>query len=275
MTMYVRSERQPIEISRESGEAAVIIRGLSFRYERSGPLALYDITLDIPAGTTTALLGPNGSGKTTLLSILLGILTPQEGQVYINGQLRDRYGRREMSRLIGLVPQQEFFPLGFSVLDYVLLGRAPYLELLERPGPDDYEAAEQALAKVGLGALRDRAVPSLSGGERQLAMVARALAQGPRILLMDEPTSHLDLGNRRRVLDMIRALADGGVTVILTTHDPNAAASVARHAVLMRQGQVIASDSVDKALTTDNLTAVYGVLVQVTRLDGRLVILSA
>src|SRR5690606_13121953 len=125
----------------------------------------------------------------------------------------------------------EFFPIGFSVLDYVLLGRAPYLGLLERPGPADYDAAEQALERVGLAALGGRLVPSLSGGERQLAMVARALAQGPRVLLMDEPTSHLDLGNRRRVLDVIRALSAEGVSVVLTTHDPNAAASVAGHAV--------------------------------------------
>jgi len=253
----------------------ITIRDLSFRYERTGPLVLQDVTLDIPAGTATALLGPNGSGKTTLLSLLLGILTPYAGTIRVAGEPRDHYGRREMSRLIGLVPQQEFFPLGFSVLDYVLLGRAPYLGLLERPGLADYEAAEQALERVGLAALSGRLVPSLSGGERQLAMVARALAQGPRILLMDEPTSHLDLGNRRRVLDVIRTLSGEGVSVILTTHDPNAAASVAGYAVLMRQGQVIASAPVGESLTTEHLTTIYDVPVEVARVGGQLVVLSA
>jgi iron complex transport system ATP-binding protein len=257
-----------------SSAPIISIRNLAFRYDRTGPLVLQDITLDIPAGTATALLGPNGSGKTTLLSLLLGILTPQEGTIQVAGQPRGQYGRRELSRLIGLVPQQEFFPIGFSVLDYVLLGRAPYLGLLERPGPADYDAAEQALERVGLAALSGRLVPSLSGGERQLAMVARALAQEPRVLLMDEPTSHLDLGNRRRVLDVIRALSAEGVSVVLTTHDPNAAASVAGHAMLMRQGRVIASAPVDESLTTEHLTAMYDVPVEVVRVGGQLVVLS-
>ncbi|OGO06845.1 MAG: hypothetical protein A2Y73_03325 [Chloroflexi bacterium RBG_13_56_8] len=250
----------------------ISIEGLWFRYGRGSDAVLRDVSTEIPQGSITAILGPNGSGKTTLLSILLGLLTPEKGTLRIDGRTIDEYSRATLSQMIGLVPQQEFFPLGFSVLDYVLLGRAPYLGLLERPGPEDYAVAEGAIAQVRIESLRERLVPSLSGGERQLTTVARALAQCPRILLMDEPTSHLDLANKRRVMGVIRGLADEGVTIIMTTHDPNAAAANAEYLVLMREGRVVKNASLSEALTAENLSYIYGVPVQVGQLDGHLVV---
>ncbi len=251
----------------------ISLGGLHFSYNGTQHPVLQDLSLEIPKAAVTAILGPNGSGKTTLLSILLGMLSPQEGTILINGRRREEYSRAAMSQFMGLVPQDEYFPFGFSVWEYVLLGRAPYLGLLERPGEADRIAATDALSKTGLAALRDRLVPSLSGGERQLATVARALAQKPRILLLDEPTSHLDLSNKRHVLRLIRTLAEDGVTIVITTHDPNAAASVADYIVLMRQGRTVAVGATDTTFNSENLSSTYGLPVEVMHVHERPVVL--
>lgn len=254
-------------------EPIVSASGLSFHYGGSRQMVLRDLALQIPAGEITAVLGPNGSGKTTLLRLLLGLLRPQQGQVLIAGCPQESYSRRHLSRLIGLVPQEEHIPFDFTILEYVLMGRAPYLGPLEMPGEEDCRAARAALDTAGLAHLQDRFLPTLSGGERQLATVARALAQKPRILLLDEPAAHLDLGNKSRLLDIMRALAAEGVTQVLTTHDPNLAASVAGFAVLMRHGQILDAGPPEVVLTSEKLSATYGVPVQVFQVDGRRVIL--
>jgi iron complex transport system ATP-binding protein len=251
----------------------ISLKGLRFSYTPSGPLVLKDLSLEIPAGAVTAILGPNGSGKTTLLFILLGMLSPQKGEILIDGVDQKGLHRGVRSRLMGLVPEEEHIPFDFSIQEYVLLGRAPHLGLLELPKEIDYRVATEALERAGLSALADRSVPSLSGGERQLAKVARALAQRPRVLLFDEPTAHLDLNNKGRVLDMIRSMADDGVAVVLTTHDPNAATVVADHVVLLRSGQTVATGPVDVVLTSENLTQTYGLPVEVTSVRGRPVVL--
>jgi iron complex transport system ATP-binding protein len=255
-------------------DISISVRGLRFSYDGPGRPVLAGLSLDIPEAAVTAILGPNGSGKTTLLRVLLGMLTPQGGRILVRGRLQGEYSRRAMSRTMGLVPQREHFPLGFSVLEYVLLGRAPHLGLLDRPGGGDAQAAMDAVTMVGMADLAGRLVPTLSGGERQLATVARALAQGPEIMLMDEPTSHLDLGNKQRILEVVRALSDERVTVALTTHNPSDAAAVADHIVLISAGQVVASGRADDVLTSENLSKTYGLPVEVTRVHGRLVVLT-
>jgi iron complex transport system ATP-binding protein len=234
---------------------------------------LHDLSLEIPAGAITAILGPNGSGKTTLLRLLVGVLRPQAGAILLAGKPQDDYSRRERSRLLGLVPQDEHIPFDFSVLEYVLLGRAPYLGPLQMPGPADRQIALEALHLAGMEGMEDRLLPNLSGGERQLATLARALAQQPRVLLMDEPTAHLDLSNQGRLLQIMRDLVAGGVTLVLTTHDPNLAASVADVAVLMRGGQILAAGPAAATLTAGRLSATYDVPVRVHQIDGKRVIL--
>ena len=254
-------------------EGIISVSGLSFRYGGSRQTVLCDLSIEIPAGEITAVLGPNGSGKTTLLRLLLGLLRPQQGKVLIAGRPQESYSRRDLSQMIGLVPQEEHIPFDFSILEYVLMGRAPYLGPLEMPGEEDCRAARAALDTAGLAHLQDRSLPTLSGGERQLATVARALAQKPRILLLDEPAAHLDLGNKSHLLDIMRALAVEGVTQVFTTHDPNLATSVARFAVLIRHGQILDAGPTEAILTPEKLSATYGVPVQVFQVDGRRVIL--
>jgi iron complex transport system ATP-binding protein len=246
---------------------------LRFSYNGTHATVLKDLSLEIEPGTATAILGPNGVGKTTLLHIILGLLEPQGGQVWLDGRPQADYSRAELSRLVGLVLQAEHVPFDFSVLEYVLLGRSPYLGLLQLPGAEDYRVATAALERLDLLSLQHRPITELSGGERQMVMLARAIAQQPRILLLDEPTSHLDLSNTGRILEILRGLSEQGVTILFTTHDPEAAIFIARNLILMRAGQALASGPLETVLTAEQLTATYGVPVRVVQVDGRPVVL--
>lgn len=244
-------------------------RTFSFAYP-NGPDVLRGLDLDFRAGAVTAILGPNGCGKTTLLLLLLGWLTPTGGTLQVFGRAAEGLGRRERSRLVGLVPQAEQLPFDFSVLEYVLLGLAPGMGMLDVPKKEHMEVARAALAKTGVAGLAERAVSELSGGERQLVTIARALLQKPRALLLDEPTAHLDLANRRLVQDLMHRLAaEDGMGIVFTTHDPALAAAAAQDAVLLKHGGTLAAGAVQDVFTAEHLTALYGVPVNVNQQDGR------
>lgn len=255
-------------------DGMISVRDLSFAYSETGPEVLRDVSLDVGAGTICALLGPNGSGKTTLLNLILGWLRPAAGRIELDGRDGADLSRREMSRVVGFVPQEE--PVGFelNVLEYVLLGRAPYLGFLETPGPEDRRAAEKALEAAGIRRFRGRALPTLSAGEKQLASIARVLAQDPSIFLLDEPMSHLDLANTQRVCWTIESLRDEGKTIVFTTHDPNVASASADTVVMLLKGRVIAAGSVSETLTAENIKITYGVDAEILEGASRPVILT-
>lgn len=264
--------------------AAVSLAGISFAYGSrdhstgggsgsGGPQVLQELSLEIPPGSVTAILGPNGVGKTTLLNILLGWLRPDTGTVRLFGRDSSRTSRREMGRLVSLVPQDEHIPFEYTLLDYVLLGRAPHLAPLQAPRQQDLQRAAAALERVGLKGLQDHPVSETSGGEKQLAMVARSLAQEPRILLMDEPTAHLDLHNKRRTVDLVHSLRDEGVTVILTTHDPDFAGAVADRMILLHQGRLLAEGEVEAVMTEENLRQLFAMNLAMTVVAGRRLII--
>lgn len=248
---------------------AIDIRQVTFRYVPEGQPALDGVTAAIGSGSITAILGPNGSGKSTLMHVLLGLLQPESGAVHVGGRAQHGFSRRELSQIMGLVPQDEHVTFELNVFEYALLGRAPYLNLLSLPREEDRAVAQSALESVGIAALAHRPVTSLSGGEKQLATVARALTQAPEVMLLDEPTSHLDLANARRVLGVMRSLGSQGRTILWTTHDPNAATAIATHVLLMRNGRVIAHGPVAEVMTSKLLTATYDVPVQVVDVEGR------
>ena len=260
-------------MSQQDNGAVLSAAGLSFRYNGSGRDVLRDLSLEVPGGAVTAILGPNGSGKTTLLRLLLGVLRPQQGTIRVVGRPQDGYSRRELSQLVGLVPQDEHIPFDFSILEYVLLGRAPYLHPLATPGEADTRLALDALRAAGLEGMQARPLPNLSGGERQWVVLARALAQQPRILLMDEPAAHLDLGNQGRLLDIIGGLAAAGTTVVLTTHDANLASAIADYVVLMAGGRIVEAGPAGTVISADTLSVTYGVPIEVGTLHGRRVVL--
>lgn len=255
-----------------AGKALLAFQEISFGYVRAVE-ALSHLSLEVPAGSVMAILGPNGAGKTTLLHTALGRLQPRSGRVLLESQPLSEFSRREIGQSMGLVPQSERIPFEYSLWDYALFGRTPYLHPLEMPGESDRLVALQALAQVGLDEMATRSINSLSGGERQMAMIARALAQQPRLLLLDEPTSHLDLSNKGRLLKLLRRLSAEGVTIVLTTHEPEVAAMLATHLVLMRKGQVLQAGLLADVLTAPNLTACYGVPVEVLVIEGRRLVL--
>lgn len=253
--------------------SAICLSQVEFRYHDGMDNVFRDISLEIPSGVVTAVLGPNGCGKSTLLHLMLGVLAPTSGVIMLARRPHNWYSRRGLGKLVGIVSQDEYIPFNFTVWEYILLGRAPHLNLLEMPGAVDLQVAEDALDAVGLNALRGRSIQSLSGGERQLVMIARTLAQQPRILLLDEPTSHLDLSNKWQVLSVLRSLAKAGVTVVFTTHEPALASAVSEFVVLIGQENVFACGSAAEVLVSDKLSHVYGVPIEVVEVDGRRVIL--
>lgn len=248
-------------------------REVTFGYTAENPEVLDRLSLDFPAGTRTAILGPNGAGKTTLLHLALGWLRPQAGQVLLAGKPLTGYPRRELGQKMGLVPQSEHIPYAYSLLEYVLLGRSPHLPPLAMPTDTDCRIAADALLRVGLGELQHRSILNLSGGERQLVLVARALAQEPSLLLLDEPTSHLDLSNKARLVTLLRELVAQGVSVIFTTHEPDVAAAFATHLVLVQKGRVLRAGTLEEVLTGEALTELYRTPVRVLEVEGRRVVL--
>ncbi len=253
---------------------AITLSQVSFRYDAGKQWVLESLSASIEHGSVTALLGPNGVGKTTLLYLMLGVLLPQQGKISLNGQNIADIPRQEISRMIGLVPQLESIPFPYRVLEYTAMGRAPHLGLLGAPGEQDYSLVRDILTMLGIQELADRNVQALSGGEAQLIRIARALAQEPDILLLDEPTAHLDLANKEHMLQVLCHLAERDMTVLFTTHDPDVAFSIASHALLMRAGRAIASGEAASVLTSENLTKAYQVPIIVHDIDGQKVILS-
>jgi iron complex transport system ATP-binding protein len=224
-----------------------------------------ELNLKLARGEVLALLGPNGSGKTTLLKTLLGLLRPHAGEVRMGGQALRSYSNRDRARLAAYVPQSHAPTFAFTVETMVVMGRTAHGGLLRRPTPADWVIARQMLDQFGIAHLADRPYPMISGGERQLTLLARALAQAPKFLILDEPTASLDFGNQGKVLGELRALATAGLGVLFTTHDPNHALRAADRALLLRDGRRIAEGSVNTVLTREHLERLYHAPVDMLR----------
>jgi iron complex transport system ATP-binding protein len=214
-----------------------------------------DVALE--RGTVLALLGPNGGGKTTLLKTLLGLIEPLAGEVEVDGRSLSAFPPRERARLIAYVPQAHTPTFAFTVETVVLMGRTAHGNLFARPSDDDRAIAARALERFAITHLAERPYTMISGGERQLVLLARALAQEPQFIVLDEPTASLDFGNQGKVMREIRALAAAGHGVLFTTHDPNHALRTADRAFLLRDGQRIAEGQVTEVLTRERLEALY------------------
>ncbi|MDH7500342.1 MAG: ABC transporter ATP-binding protein [candidate division NC10 bacterium] len=244
---------------------AVVIEGLSYAYQDAS--VLHDINLDIAEGRFTIILGKNGSGKSTLLKLVAGMLKPQRGTIAIMGQEVGSLSMGERARLVGYLPQfhQPVFP--FTVEEVVLTGRASYVFSI--PSPRDREKARRAIAQVGIEELRTRPYTDLSGGERQLVMIARVLAQEPRIILLDEPISHLDLANQARFLKLVQSLVKSGLTVLAVLHDPNPAFLYGEEFVFLKDGSARKSIHADQAWDPSLLSQIYGIGIEVSRVRDR------
>lgn len=230
-----------------------------------------NVTLSLAPGEVLCLLGPNGCGKTTLFKTLLGLLAPQSGRILLDGRSLWQMSRADIARRVAYVPQAQAGMFPYSALDIVLMGRTAHGGLFAAPTHEDRARAQEALDALGIGALAMRDVTRLSGGQRQLVIIARAMAQGARLIIMDEPTASLDFGNQVVVLQKIRQLADRGIGILLSTHDPDHAFAVATRVALMHEGTIIAAGPPAPVLTPDRLRKVYGVGVTIEHLsDGRI-----
>lgn len=255
------------EIPPDTGsKPSLTAHGLSL--QRGGRMVIDRLSLDIPQGRITALIGPNGCGKSTLLAGLARILRPREGEVLLDGRAIHRLPSRALARRLGLLPQQPEAPGGLSVRDLVAMGRHPHRPLLAGWSAQDEEAVARALDLAQLGELAARPLETLSGGQRQRVWIAMILAQQTRILLLDEPTTFLDIGHQSEVLDIMRQLnAQDGTTIVAALHDLGQAARHADHLVVMADGAVVAEGPPEDVLTPGLIERVYGVRMRIFR-DG-------
>jgi iron complex transport system ATP-binding protein len=241
---------------------ALDVRAVTFAYPGAATL-LDAVSFAVDAGESLCLLGPNGAGKSTLLRLLLALERPRSGEVRIHGRDAHTLTRRELARDVAYVPQAASMVFPFSVLDVVLMARTPHLAPLASPSARDERAALAALDQVGLAALAARPVLQLSGGERQLVLIARALCQEARVLIMDEPTASLDYGNQIRVLRIVGALQQRGYAVVMSAHNPDHAFAVATHAAILQRGRLLAFGTPAEVITTERLSALYGAPIHV------------
>ena len=241
---------------------ALAVRELAVDLDRTP--VLHGVNCAAAPGGWLALIGPNGAGKTTLLRATAGLL-PYRGAILLGGTDIRSLRLRERARLVAYVPQQPVLPPSMTVEEYVLLGRTPHLGYLGGPGRRDREQAAAALARLDVTRFAARRLASLSGGERQRVVLARALAAEPRVLLLDEPTSMLDIGHQQQVLELVDGLRrDGGLTVLSTLHDLTTAGQYADEVVLLDSGHVAAAGPASDVLTADLVARVYAARVTVT-----------
>jgi ABC-type cobalamin/Fe3+-siderophores transport system ATPase subunit len=230
-----------------------------------GRQILDNVNASIETGEVVCLLGPNGSGKTTLFKAILGLL-PSKGELCIDSKSLHEVSRRQRAMLLGYVPQIHIPPFPFTAFDVVLAGRTPALGAFSAPSQKDFNASMESLAMLNIEHLARRNYAQISGGERQLVLIARALAQSPRFLIMDEPTSHLDFGNQHKTVLMIRKLAGKDMGVIFTTHVPDQAFACASKVIALVDGKVEGYGAPHRALTPGLLNKMYGIDVDVVSL---------
>ena len=240
------------------------IEGVSFQYGENW--ILRDINLKVRKGEFWGILGPNGAGKTTLMNLIDGIIPPREGVIKIGGKSVFEMKRKELAKLIAVVPQDASLVFPLTVEEVVLMGRTPHLGKFEFESGNDLEVARLAMEATDILPLAARLIQSLSGGERQRVLLARALAQQPEVLLLDEPTSSLDIAHQLSAFEMIRSLSgSAGLTVLAATHDMNLASLYCDRIALLHKGNFYSQGTPEEALTEKGIKDVYGVNVAVDR----------
>ena len=239
---------------------------VSFAYGRRA--VLHEVSLAVAAGELVGVIGPNGSGKTTLLRLLAGALAPDAGSVRLDGQPLAGYRRRALARRLAVVPQDATVDFPFTALEVVLMGRAAHLPAFGFPRAGDLAIARAAMARLDVGGLEDRPLDRLSGGERQRVLLARALAQEPQVLLLDEPTTHLDLRHQTQLHDVVHDLRrERGLATVSVLHDLNLAAMYCDRLLLLAAGRAVATGPPAEVLTVERLEAAYATRIYVGRTE--------
>lgn len=241
------------------------VNNLSFAYSKTHPV-FHDVNFSLEAGEVFTILGPNGVGKSTLLHCLVGLLTPNEGTVIVDGKELGAVKRKTLAQQVAYVPQDYHVNSNLTVLDYLLTGRAPYLSFLQTPHQKDVQLAETYLQRFYLSSLRDHSFISLSGGQQQLITIIRALIQEPRLLILDEPMAALDVSRQYEILKLIQDLAQQKITIILTTHLPDHALMLPTTIGLLDSKGSMLTGSCEELMTTEQLERIYHVPLTLTYL---------
>jgi iron complex transport system ATP-binding protein len=246
-------------------ELILEVDSLSFSYGNGN--VFEEVSFSLEKGKVMCILGPNGAGKSTLIKCIAGIFKPSAGSVSIMGNDTSLLSAGELARSTGYVPQQNDTVFPFTVLDFVVMGRAPHLSIFSSPRQEDMEIAREALEMVGISDLGDKVLSNLSGGQHQLVLIARALTQKPSLLLLDEPTSHLDFGNQIKVLEIVRKLASAGMSVLMNTHMPDHAFLVGDSAAVLSCNRMLMAGNVAEVVTNKTMSSVYGINVVVREIE--------
>ncbi len=236
----------------------LVVQNVSFAYDSVD--ALSNTSFEANEGQIVGIIGPNGSGKTTMLKCINRVLRPKIGTVFIDGKDLKALPRKKIAQEVGVVPQNNEIRFPFSVIDVVMMGRAPALKTFERETNDDVAIVKEAMRRTNVIDLADREIDQVSGGERQRVIIARALAQVPKVLLLDEPTLHLDVNHQLEVLDLVKDLTrQEHLIVIMVSHDLDLAARYSDRLIMLSNGNIKAAGEVESVLTPDNLDAVFGI----------------
>lgn len=248
---------------------SVAVSNLSFSY--GDHPVLRDVTFSAEKGQLLSVLGPNGVGKSTLFRCILGLLRGYDGEITVDGTSVRNLGAKALARLVAYIPQSSYPAFSYSVLDMVLMGAASHGGIFSTPGAKEEQLAREALERLEISHLASRSYTRLSGGERQLVLIARALAQRSGVLLMDEPTANLDYGNQMRVLSKVRTLAEEGYTIIQSTHNPDQSYLFSHRILAIKDGRILACGAPKEVLDAALIRALYGIDVEVLKLrDDRI-----
>jgi iron complex transport system ATP-binding protein len=251
-------------------DSIIKVRNLSFAY--TDEMVLEGISFDVVPGEFVSVIGPNGSGKTTLLKLLYGYLSPSKGAIYLGDTLINKITRRDLAKRIAVISQMPRFHFELTAFELVLMGRSPYMGLLAFEGREDFEIADEAMALTDVVDFKERNILSLSGGELQRVLIARALAQMPRVMLLDEPTSFLDIKHQINVCQLLKRMnKDKGITIVSVFHDINLASYFSDRVMVMKDGRIYAIGPPEAVITKETLDFVYGchVFVDENPLIGR------
>lgn len=244
------------------------MRNCAFSYDEKDNV-FEDINFSVGKGDVFCILGANGTGKTTLIKCLTGLMKLKSGDILLNNKNLYSLSNTEIARNIGYIPQIHNSTFPFTVLDVVLMGRSPHLDFLSSPLEEDVEIAEKSLETLNISHMRDKPYTEISGGEQQLVFIARVLTQQPSLLILDEPTSHLDFGNQIRTLDIIEKLARNGLSIIMSSHFPDQAFISANKVAIMKDKTFVDIGHPEDVITEENMEDTYGIKVKIVDIGDR------